>query len=84
MDFPLLLIVLLALPIAVAGIVVAVSAARRRARPMTESSATDPVHRLQAGTAATQDAAVHPAAVAPKAESARLRRAASGQRQTKD
>jgi hypothetical protein len=80
MDFTLLLLVL---PIAAAGIILAVSFWRRRGRTLTGDSTTEPVHRLQAGTAAAQDAAVHPTAATPKATSARMRRAASAPRQKK-
>ena len=78
MDFPFLLLALLALPLVAAGLIVAVSASRRRG----EAVADEPVHRLQTGTAAAQDAVVHPAAAAPKVESARQRRADSAPPQT--
>ena len=80
MDFTNLLLVLLALPVAAAGVILAVSFARRRARTPAGDSATQPVHRLQTGTAAAQDAAVHPAAAPPKATSARKLRGASAPR----
>lgn len=80
MDSPFLLLVLLALPIAAAGIIVAVSVGRRRGRPLPGESATEPVHRLQTDTAAAQDAVDRPAAAAPRAASARMRRAASAPR----
>ena len=73
MEFPFLLLVLLALPLVVAALIVAVSFSRRRSHREVD----DPVHRLQTGSAAAQDAVVHPPAAAPKAESARQRRAES-------
>lgn len=76
MDSTFLLIVLLALPVAAAAVIVAVSVGRRRGRP-----ADDCEHRLQAHTAAEQDAAAPPAAGRPRAVSARERRAASADRQ---
>lgn len=79
MDFPLLLLALLSLPIVVAALIVTVSVGRRRGRTPADAT-SEPEHRLQAGTAAVQDAAVHPAPVAPAATSARQRRAESGVR----
>jgi hypothetical protein len=76
MDFPLLL-VLLALPFAVAGVIVAVSVARRRSHAAAHEG-TEPAHRLQADTAAVQDAAPRAADAAPRLPSGRERRAASG------
>lgn len=81
MDFPFLNLVLLALPVAVAVLIVAVSVGRRRRGTRAGGQDVQPVHRLQAGSAAAQDAAVHPVAAAPKATSARTRRAASAARQ---
>jgi hypothetical protein len=78
MDSTNLMLVLL--PIAAAGIILAVSFGRRRGRSATGDSAAQPVHRLQTGTAAAQDAAVHPAAAPPAATSARKLRGASAPR----
>lgn len=75
MDVPSLLLVLLALPFAVAAAIVAVSATRRRRQAAAHRDADEPVHRLQTDTAVEQDAAVHPAAVVRKSESGRERRA---------
>lgn len=82
MDFPFLLLALLVLPIVVAGVIVAVSVGRRRARASTDV-ATESEHRLQTDSAAAQDAADHPAPVAPRASSARRRRAAAAVRQSR-
>jgi hypothetical protein len=76
MDFPFLLLVLLTLPLVAAALIVTVSTARRRGRAPLHQAASEPVHRLQADSAATQEAAVHPPAPAPPAASARIRRAA--------
>ena len=78
MDIPLVLIVLLALPILAAAVIVLISRGRRGGSAAEAS--TEPVHRLQTGTAAAQDAAASPTPVAPKAASARALRAASGPR----
>lgn len=72
MDSTFLLILLLVLPVAAAAVIVVVSVGRRRGR-----TADDCEHRLQAGTAAEQDAAAPHAAGRPRAVSARERRAAS-------
>ena len=75
MDMQLLL-GLLALPLVAAGLIVAVSFARRHRSPVGAGS-REPVHRLQADSAAVQDSAA-PVAVAPPAKpSGRARRAAS-------
>lgn len=68
---------LLALPFAVAAVIVAVSSVRRRGHAAAHAPATEPVHRLQSDTASVQSAAVHPAASARRGISARERRAAS-------
>jgi hypothetical protein len=70
------LLALLALPLVVAGLIVAVAFARRRRSPVT-GAAREPVHRLQADSARVQDSAA-PAPIAPPAKpSGRARRAAS-------
>jgi hypothetical protein len=69
------LLTLLALPLVAAGLIVAVSVARRR-RSLV-GALREPVHRLQADSATVQDSA-EPAPVAPPATpSGRARRAAS-------
>lgn len=73
MDFPFLLLALLALPLIAAALIVTVSVARRRSR----EAASEPAHRLQADSAVTQDAAVHAPAPPPPAATGRTRRAAS-------
>lgn len=79
MDFPSLLLLLLVLPLVAAAVIVVGSSLRRRRRPAGDRSASMPVHRLQADTAAAQDAAVRPAAVARKATPGRERRASSAE-----
>jgi hypothetical protein len=74
MDFPFLLITLLALPFAAAAVIVGVSTLRRR---RLAQASEEPAHRLQADTAGVQDAAVYPTADAPRATSARVHRAAA-------
>ncbi|HVM27655.1 MAG TPA: hypothetical protein VM433_08285 [Mycobacteriales bacterium] len=80
MDFPLLLLVLLALPFVVAAVIVAVSVIRRRRSAEAHGPATEPVHRGQADTAAVQSAAVHPPAAGRRVRAGRERRAASAGR----
>ena len=75
MEFPSLLLALLALPFVIAAVVVAVSSVRRRRH--TADHGAEPVHRLQTQTAAVQSARVYPAAVARAVRSGRERRAAS-------
>ena len=71
-----LLLALLALPLVVAGLIVAVAFARRRRSPGAYA-VREPVHRLQSESATVQDSA-EPAPVAPPARpSGRARRAAS-------
>ena len=77
MDFPFLLIALLALPVVVAAAIVAVSAARRRRHAPAHGPAPEPRHRGQADTAAVQSAAVHPSAATRKVRAGRDRRADS-------
>lgn len=79
MDSPLVLLVLLALPIAVGAVILAVSYARRSGQPAAAAGA-EPDHRLQADTAAVQRDAVYPRSAAPAVESGRERRAASADR----
>ena len=74
MDFPLLL-VLLALPVAVAAAIVTVSAVRRRRHAPADGVAPEPVHRAQADPAAVQAATVHPEAAGRKVIPGRERRA---------
>ena len=81
MDVP-VLFVLLALPFAAAVAIVAVSLVRRRGRPTLDGPGGESVHRLQAETAAVQDATVHPPRVTGHAVSGRERRAASGDGKT--
>ncbi len=71
---------LLALPFAVAAVIVAVSSGRRRHHAAVSGPATEPVHRLQSGTASIQSAEVHTAAHSPRGMSGRERRAASATR----
>ena len=70
------LLTLLALPLVAAGLIVAVSFARRRRSPVGEAS-PEPVHRLQADSATVQDSAEPGAAAPPARPSGRARRAAS-------
>jgi hypothetical protein len=79
MDFPLLLLVLLALPMAAAGLIVFVSVTRRRGSGRMSDRSSEPAHRLQSDSAAVQDVAVHAPAPAPPVESGRARRAASAE-----
>ncbi len=81
MEF--LLPALLALPFDVTAVIVAVSFLRRRSHAAVHGPTTEPVHRLQSGTASVQSAAVHPAASARRGISARERRAASATRPTR-
>jgi hypothetical protein len=75
MDMQVLL-ALLALPLVVAGLIIAVAFARRRRSPVADA-AREPVHRLQADSVRDQDAG-EPAPIAPAARpSGRARRAAS-------
>ena len=76
MDMQLLL-ALLALPLVAAGLIVAVSFARRRRRPPVVDAAGEPVHRLQADSATVQDAAEPPPVAPPGRPSGRARRATS-------
>ena len=77
MDIPIVLLVLLALPIALSALIITVSAGRRRRRSAHGPDSGGVVHRLQADTAVDQDAAV-PAPVEPRAEvPGRERRAAA-------
>ncbi len=71
MDF--LLPGLLVLPLAAAAVIVAVSSVRRRRRTRSHGT-SEPVHRAQADSAATQSAAVHPRATGPTVQSGRERR----------
>lgn len=80
MEF--LLPALLALPFAVAAVIVAVSSVRRRRHTADYGPAYEPAHRLQADTASVQSAKVHPAAFARRVVSGRERRAASATRPT--
>jgi hypothetical protein len=75
MDIPVTLLVLLALPFVVGGVVLAVSAARRR-KAGDPGSGSEPEHRGQADTAAVQDTEAAPPA-GRKVEAGRARRAAS-------
>jgi hypothetical protein len=59
------LLALLALPLVVAGLIVAVAFARRRRSPVAYA-AREPVHRLQSESATVQDS-VEPAPVGPPA-----------------
>lgn len=71
-----LLPALLVLPLAVAAVIVAVSLVRRR-RHARADGMSRPVHRLQADTAAAQDAAIYPPATGPQLQGGRERRASS-------
>ena len=82
MDFPLLLLVLLALPFAVAAVIVTVSSSRRRRRAVGRTSDVEPVHRAQADTAAVQSARVSSKALTKRLTSGRERRAESTEKQT--
>lgn len=84
MDFPFLLLVLLALPIVTALLIVSVSAVRRRRRSATDEPGHPDAHRLQSDTAAVQDAAKLPGPYPPAAVSGRSRRAASAAGRTHD
>ena len=75
MDFPIVLLVLLALPFAVAAVIIAVSSGRRRGRSTADGPAPEARHRGQADTAAVQSAAVHPPTATPKIRAGRDRRA---------
>ncbi len=75
MDFPFLLLLLLALPFMVGAFIVVVSRIRRRRH--APAGGPVPVHRGQADTGAVQDATHHPGAGARKVESGRDRRAGS-------
>ncbi len=77
MNFPVMLLVLLALPLITAAVIIAVSSIRRH-RHARVHGATEPVHRAQADTAAVQDAAVHPGAPAASVVGGRERRADLG------
>ena len=77
MDFPILLLVLLFTPFAVAAVILAVSMLRRRRRAPAHGPAPAPQHRAQADTGAVQDATVHPQAGPVKVRAARDRRAES-------
>ena len=76
MRLPFVLLMLLALPFAVAAVIVAVSSVRRR-HNAGHGPVPEPRHRGQADTAAVQDAAVYPEAPARKIRPARDRRADS-------
>lgn len=84
MDFPFLLLVLLALPIVTAIVIVGVSAARRKSRAASDEPEAGDAHRLQADTAAVQDATDHPAAAPREAVPGRELRAASAPSPTDD
>lgn len=85
MDFPYLLLFLLALPIVAAALILAVSAARRRRRSSSGQHADEPVvHRLQTDTASVQDAEAGPTPGGREAVPARERRAASARRSIRD
>ena len=78
MDFPFLLLTLLVLPVAVAGVIVGSSSVRRRRRTAGKGgSLPQPRHRFQAETASVQAAAVHPEAPAPKVAGRERRRASA-------
>ena len=81
MDIPYLLPILLALPLIVGGVIVAVSVARRRGRAPMAAATSEPAHRLQADTAAVQDSTVHAPAAPPAAVPGRTRRAAAAARE---
>ncbi len=74
MDFPFLLLVLLALPFIAAAAIVTVSSVRRR-RHARAGGPVEPVHRAQADTADVQAAAVYPPATGRKVLGGRERRA---------
>jgi hypothetical protein len=80
-DFPFLLLALLALPFAVAAAIVVVSLVRRRAHTPAGGPSPEPVHRAQTGTAAVQSAAV-PRRAPRRVTSGRERRNGSAERPT--
>ena len=75
MDFPFLLLLLLALPFIVGAFIVVVSRIRRRRHSPATGPAPAPVHRGQADSGAVQYATRLPEAAARKEESGRERRA---------
>jgi hypothetical protein len=77
MDFPFLLLLLLALPFIVGAFIVVVSRIRRRRHAPATGPVPAPVHRGQADTGAVQNATRHPEPAARKVESGRERRAGS-------
>ena len=77
MEFPYLLLVLLALPFAMAAVVVGVHSARRRRSVTAGGVAAEPNHRAQSDAADVQSAVVHPAPAPRKVQAARDRRADS-------
>lgn len=77
MDFPFLLIALVALPLAVAGVIVVVSAARRGRDAPPDGAAPEPRHRGQADSAAVQTATERPPVAGRQVQSGRDRRARS-------
>lgn len=82
MDFPFLLLALLALPFAVAAAIVLVSSVRRRGHAPAHEQAAEPTHRLQAETAGAHGRALYPRTMARRVRSGRERRAASAARST--
>ena len=80
MDFPFVLLVLLALPFAAAAVVVGVSSVRRRRHAAVGATTPEPHHRAQSDAADVQSAVVHPAVAPRKVQAARDRRADSGRR----
>lgn len=80
MDFPFLLLVLLALPVAAAVLILAVSAARRSRRTRSDDPAEQGGHRLQSDTATVQDATAGPTPGGRDVVPARERRAASARK----
>lgn len=82
MDFPFLLLVLLALPVLAAALILAASAVRRSRRTPSDEPADEGVHRLQADSAAVQDTAARPSAGGREVTPARERRAASARKST--
>jgi hypothetical protein len=79
MDFPILLLVLLALPLVLAGVIIAVSAGRRRRATAGQPAHAGVVHRLQADPAVVQDSADTPQPEPRAAVPGRERRAASAE-----
>ncbi len=77
MDF--VLPALLALPLAAAAVIVAVSSVRRR-RHARGHGTSEPVHRAQADSAAVQSAVVYPRATERRVRGGRERRASSAAR----